>query len=300
MDAYFDFVMEGSWEAYCTDLSTQGPVAGPSSIFTGALGDSGYRDASDWPGYSPTSSSSVASTPPILTPVVPYGQSVQGFDNSWSMQQALYDVAISYDEHDFVDFGFEWGQPAADVNCVPQAPDTFDGYNHLDYPYPAADEVPCVQPSPSPPTEDGQAAPYPPHVDAFRTRFDAHSNVVRIEVPVTCHVQNCGAVVSPEGLLDHLRDVHCSDTKCTTKVQCGWSGCASVMTRSALHRHVRDNHLHFKKLHCPYCHTTARDDHYEHGHGLPENCPERAPYEAGDEGVRAWVAQCAWCQAIGA
>ncbi|EJF61562.1 hypothetical protein DICSQDRAFT_169977 [Dichomitus squalens LYAD-421 SS1] len=98
----------------------------------------------------------------------------------------MSDLTISYDEHHFVGFGFEWGQPAADVNCVPQAPDTFDGYNHLDYPYPAADEVPCVQPSPSPPTEDDQAAPYPPHVDAFRTRFDAHSNVVRIEVPVTC------------------------------------------------------------------------------------------------------------------
>ncbi|TBU38870.1 hypothetical protein BD309DRAFT_994158 [Dichomitus squalens] len=67
----------------------------------------------------------------------------------------MSDLTISYDEHHFVGFGFEWGQPAADVNCVPQAPDTFDGNNHLDYPYPAADEVPYVQPSPSPSTEDG-------------------------------------------------------------------------------------------------------------------------------------------------
>ena len=29
------------------------------------------------------------------------------------------------------------------------------------------------------------------------------------------------------------------------------------MERAALRRHMDDVHLHFKKLHCPYCHHTA-------------------------------------------
>ena len=159
---------------------------------------------------------------------------------------------------------------------------------------------PALLPGPSQAASSGAACEAwdPADIDAFRTRYDADGNVRRVSVPVTCHAPDCGEVVWSKDIWTHLREVHYPGTKSSHEVECRWDNCASGMKRTALHRHVDDKHLHFKKLHCPYCHHTARDTHFRSRHGLPANCPRRALYEARDAETWEKVENCGWCQAL--
>ncbi|TFK79189.1 hypothetical protein K466DRAFT_606341, partial [Polyporus arcularius HHB13444] len=146
--------------------------------------------------------------------------------------------------------------------------------------------------------------------NAFHTYRDQHEDLRRVQVKVSCIVPGCAYVGDPSTLFGvHVLPVHYRMTSPQAPVECLVPDCNSgTMKRGSMPRHIMKTHLDMATVHCPYCHSTIRDEFRGSGsrargyggnnkHMLGCDCPRRAEYIEGGWDALLERIFCDWCAA---